>query len=716
MCGILFTGVAVYVVMQFSPSYQAETRIFFDGDRLNVVEMEEVLVNPGIGLEDQVQLVVSQSVLAGVVEDLRLMARPEFNAQLAEEVERGAEDNGVTSWATAKIDEWRAILADWRGADGDPLADTEEPGSSSAKMADAVGALRERLSVVAVSPSVLSIAVESPDPQLSAAIANAVAERFIDEQLEAKIEATRSATDWLSERTVELETRVREAEAKVEEARAELTREAGQGSRLTQAQLTSLNEALSAQQTRIPALEARYEGARAALERGDYESLSDFRDSERLRALRERRAELELQRRSLSDSVSENHPAMRALTSQAAEVDEAMREEAHRITESIGNELEAARSAANELTTSMRALESKSLEQARAELRVRQLEREAEASRILYESFLGRLQEAAEQQKLQSSDARIISRAEPPSSPTGGKKKVIVAGSGAAGGTLGISLAFLLEFLNTRFRDPRELEQATGYPVLGALPSLRRMGRHRNILEVIGTERGRLLNEAIRDLRTSILYTNIDKPPKVVVFTSAAPGDGKSTLSLLTSLASQEMEKRTILVECDLRRPSLMHSFRTNANSQGLISTLTGEIALDEAIFVDEKTGLHLLAIPKRESMSTFRNPADILSSQRFKTLIDELRSRYDFVAVDAPPVLAAPDARVISPLADALVFVVKWKTTPRAAVDESMKQLHRIKAPIIGLCMNAIDERKARRFANQHYGFYAGEYRHRYL
>jgi Mrp family chromosome partitioning ATPase len=159
-----------------------------------------------------------------------------------------------------------------------------------------------------------------------------------------------------------------------------------------------------------------------------------------------------------------------------------------------------------------------------------------------------------------------------------------------------------------------------------------------------------------------------------------------------------------------------MRSFRTNAKSQGLISTLTGEATLDDAIFVEEKTGLHLLAIPQRESMSTFRNPADILSSQRFKTLVDELRSRYDFVAVDAPPVLAAPDARVISPLADALVFVVRWKATPRAAVDESMKQLHRINAPIIGLCMNAIDERKARRFANQHYGFYPGEYRHGYL
>lgn len=702
--------------MQIQPSYQAETRIFFEGDRLNVVEMEEVLVNPGIGLEDQVQLVVSQSVLAGVVEDLRLMARPEFNARLAEELERGAEDDGVISWATAKLDEWRALLADWRAADGGPTPDADQSGPSSPAMSDAVGALREKLSVRAVSPSVLSIAVESPDPQLSAAIANAVAERFIDGQLEARVEAMRSATDWLSERTVELEARVRDAEAKVEEARAELTREAGQGTRLTQAQLTSLNEALSAQQTRIPALEARYEGARAVLERGDYESLSDFRDSARLRTLRERRAELALQRRSLSESVSETHPAMRALTTQTAEVDEAMREEAHRITASIGNELQAARSAASELTTSMRALESKSLEQARAELRVRQLEREAEANRILYESFLGRLQEAAEQQKLQSSDARIISRAEPPSSPTGGKKKIIVAGSGAAGGTLGILLAFLLEFLNTRFRDPRELEQATGYPVLGALPSLRRMGRHRNILEVIGTERGRLLNEAIRDLRTSILYTNIDKPPKVVVFTSAAPGDGKSTLSLLTSVANQEMGKRTILVECDLRRPSLMRSFRTNAKSQGLISTLTGEATLDDAIFVEEKTGLHLLAIPQRESMSTFRNPADILSSQRFKTLVDELRSRYDFVAVDAPPVLAAPDTRVISPLADALVFVVRWKTTPRAAVDESMKQLHRINAPIIGLCMNAIDERKARRFANQHYGFYPGEYRHGYL
>jgi len=720
-CVTVFCAISVYIALQMQPEYSAEARVFFEGDRINVFDAEERLVNTNLGLEDQVQLVVSQSVLAGVVEDLRLLEHPEFNPEVAAALAADDDRHWLVSYVQAAAVELRDSIEGYR-TPGVPAAseapDQAAPVDRSTQLSNVVRAVRGNLSVRPVSPSVLSIATVSSDAQLSAELANGIAERFIQAQLDAKIEATRTATDWLSARTAELETRVREAETKVQEAQAELSREAGQSARITGAQLDSLNAALSEQQARIPGLEARYGRARAVIENGDgnYASFSDFGASVRLNALRERKTALEAQQRALRNSVGGNHPAMQTIEEQLGEIEGTMREEAQRIAESIGNDLAAARAAAVDLAARMRELESKSLEQSRAELRVRQLEREADAARILYASFLSRLQEAAEQQKLQASDARIISRAEPPSSPTGSKKKLIVAGGGAAGGTLGVCLAFLFEILNTRYRHPQELEQTTGYPVLGTLPAVGKLRGRRNVLDVLPTRKGRLLTEAVRDLRTSILYSNVDRPPKVVMFTSAAPGDGKSTSSLLTALASQEMGRRTVIVECDLRRPCLRKLFKIAGKAPGLVAVLTGEATLTSAIHKDEKTGLNLLTVPARESAGTRHNPADILASQRFRTLIEELRGQYEFVVLDAPPVLAVTDARVIAQMADAMVCVVGWNKTPRAAVEETIKQIERVNAPLIGLCMNAINERKAKRFSSQHYGVYANDYRNRYV
>lgn len=721
LCAILATALAVLVVMQFRPDYASEARIFFEGERLNVVEMEDVLVNPNIGLEDQVQLVLSQNLLEAVVRELGLLESAEFNPEVAEfaATTDGEADAGDLAAWLAWAEEAAQDLLVVAGLAGEPIdeAVSDPEAAQSLLLAAAVRSLRESLSVRAISSRVLSIGIVTPDPQLSADIVNAVAERFILDQLSARLEATRSATDWLTARSAELEDRVQEAEASVEEARAELSREAGQSTKITQAQVASLNVALSDQQVLIPGLEARYERAREVLEGGgDYGSFSDFRESPRLGALRERRAELEAQQRSLADSVGENHPARRAVRTQIADVDAAMREEAQRITDALGNDLKAARTAADELAGRMRALESKALGQTRAELRVRQLEREAQASRILYETFLGRLQETAEQQKLQSSDARIISPAEPAIEPESHKKRLIVAGGGIGGLGLGLGLAFLLEIFSTRFRHPEELESATGLPVLGALPTIGRMGRRESILPRLGTRRGRLLTEAVRDMRTSILLSNLDRPPQVVMFTSAVPGDGKSASSLLTALASQEMGMRTVLVECDLRRPGLGRLFRKPADAPGILSVLTGQVPVEAAVFTDEKSGLGLLTMQPRDKMVQRLNPADILASQRFATLLDELRATYDFVVLDAPPLLAVTDARVIAPLADAMVFVVMWGRTPRAAVAAGIKLLERGKAPLIGLCMTAINEKQARRFSNQQYGFYPGEYRKRYM
>lgn len=737
---LITSGIAIAVVKQLEPRYLAETRIFFEGDRLNIVQMEEVLVDRNFGLEDQVQLVLSQSLLEGVVADLKLTERPEFNRFLsaAEDPEDAAivvdpasnpvQEDGLSveaaiQWGQIAL-QWGEKAVKWVRS----IIDGNEPKMSAAesvlepteiedrRVVSAIRQLQANLGVGSVSARVLAINYGSSDADLSAEVANAVAERFLLEQLSTKVEATRNATAWLTERTAELEERVRDAEALVAEANAQIARDAGQSIRITQSQTQSLNQALSEQQAKMPALEARYQSALEALEGGgDYGSFNEFRNSAAILALRERRSALRAQQRNLADTVSKNHPARIAIREQLEQADVALREEAQRIIDALGNELKATRAAAEEIAGRMRELESTALGQSRGELRVRQLEREAQASRILYETFLSRLQETAEQQKLQSPDARIITRAEPPAAPESRKRRLIVMGAAAAGIGLGLALAFLLELFNTTFRHPRELEEATGFPVLGALPALG-SGRGKTLFGKLHTRRGRNLKEAARDLRTSIMLSQIDRPPQVLMFTSAAPGDGKSSTSLVLAVTSQEMGKPTILVECDLRRPTLASLFRRDPGVPGLISALTGAAELDDAIFEDSKSGLHILAVQPEEQSATRLNPADILSSKRFSDLLSKLRERYELILLDAPPVLAVSDARVVSPLADAMIFVVKWNATRRTAVEEALRLLRRGKAPLLGLCMNSIDERKASRISNRQYGGHFGEYRKSYV
>ncbi|MBY8978066.1 polysaccharide biosynthesis tyrosine autokinase [Rhodobacteraceae bacterium NNCM2] len=728
---ILAAAIAIVYVKQLEPRYLAETRIFFEGDRLNIVQMEEVLVDRNFGLEDQVQLVVSQSLLERVVRDLNLTARPEFNplieAEIAEEEALAEEQpnfeilsvelpiNEATEWVESTVAEIRGMID---GEEPDPV--DEEAGLTpeeieQQRVVEAVRILLEGLNVGSVSARVLAITYVSPDPDLSAEIANAIAEHFLLEQLSAKAEATREATKWLTERSAELEERVREAEALVEEANAQIALDAGQSIEITQAQLQSLNVALSEQQAKMPGLEARYQSALEALNgEVDYGSFNEFRNSEAIGNLRDRKSALLEQQRNLNNSVRENHPARIALREQIEQVDKALREEAQRIVDALGNDLKAAKSAAAEIAAQMRALEETSLDQSRGELRVRQLEREAQASRILYETFLSRLQETAEQQKLQSPDARIITRAEPPPAPENRKRRLIVIGASAGGVGLGLALAFMLELFNTTFRHPRELEEATGYPVLGALPALG-TGRIKSLIAKLHSRRGWALREAARDLRTSIMLSRIDNPPKVLMFTSSVPGDGKSSTSMVLAEVSQEMGTSTILVECDLRRPTLGTLFPKDPKTPGLISVLTGDAELDDAIIVDTRSGLHVLAVQPEEQSAMRLNPANILTSDRFAKLLEKLRERYEFILLDAPPVLAVSDARVVSPLADAMIFVVKWNVTRRTAVDEALRLLQRGRAPLLGLCMNSIDVRKARRLSDKRYGGYFGEYRNHY-
>lgn len=220
--------------------------------------------------------------------------------------------------------------------------------------------------------------------------------------------------------------------------------------------------------------------------------------------------------------------------------------------------------------------------------------------------------------------------------------------------------------------------------------------------------------ESVRNLRTSLLYSNVDNPPKVVMFTSSVPREGKSTTSMLISLTSQQMGRSAIIVDCDLRKPTLSKVLNVKDNETGLLSVINQTATLEEAIYTEPDSGLHVLMTKATERNASI-NAADVLSSRRFKDLVAELSQKYDLVVLDTPPTLVVTDARIVSAMSDAVVFAVRWDKTPRSAVLEGIKELASVDAKVSGIVMTMVNEARAVKYAYDGYHYYKGKYRDYY-
>lgn len=717
ICACFAGAIAALIASQFKPTYTASAKLLFGQDKRNVVDIQEVIVRGDLareGLQNQVEILLSTELLGRVSDKLRLERVPEFNPAL---------DNGppglmdqVKSYLTVPPAA-REMLIDF-GVLSSPDVSEPDPDEIARRLRlSIIGSLRSGLKISPVSNSrVLRVSFTAGNARLAARVVNAVAEQYILGQLEAELEATRSATEWLSLRVQELQDRVVRDEEAVERMRSELTLDAGQGSEITRQQLNALNLTLAELRASVSALEASHNRVSDAIRNNrDFGSVTEFRQSLIIRDLRAQENELLEQEVSLRSSVRDDHPALARLADRLEQVRQNIRNEAMRVSDALANDLSAARAREEGLVADLKRLEGKALTQSRNELQLRQLEREAQASRLLYENFLARQKETAEQQGLQTPDARVLSPAEPPNYADAARRLTLVLVSTILGAGAGIGLVFLVESLNNTWRNPAELEGVTGKVILATIPRIGARMHRKQVLAYHMSKPNSSLAESFRNLRTSILFSNFDEPPKVVMFTSSIPREGKSTASALVALTSSQMGKSTILVDCDLRLPSLSKLLSVPDTVPGLIPLLEGRVGLEEAMYVDEKTGLHALTV-RSDDLNPSANAADILSSNRFRVLIEDLRSKYDMVILDTPPSLVVTDARIVSSVSDTVVYAVRWDSTPRGAVQQGLHEMNSVKAPVAGLVMTFLNEAKASKYTYDGYQYYKGRYKDYYV
>jgi capsular exopolysaccharide synthesis family protein len=702
-CALVAAGLALFAVSRMEPTYTAYARVLFNPPRADVIAMQDVMSRPdgfGEGLQNQIEVLRSSSLLTRVVREVGFERR----AAADETADAGP---GPVSQAGSWLDPRQWLSPELLGdlGLGSPPSSPPAPDDAERRwLAEMVGLINDGLRLRPIEDSrVLELSYTADDPELAARIVNTIAEQYIVVQTEAKLEAAQEATDWLRERIDQLRSRVQTAEESVETTRAALTQVYGQSSDVLRQQLNDLNDQLSSVRGLRSDLEARYSRVSSQLNTsGDLGAVADFRESQEIQELRQRDLELRNRETRLLASVAEGHPALQRVRDQMAEVREEIRAEAERVAAALRAEIEIVRDREASLSAQVASLETEIVDQSRLELQLRELEREAQAARAVYENFLARYNEMAQQIGIQQADARVLSPAEAPLHPDAAQKRSTIVAAGVGGSLLGLGLIFVLARLNNTFRGVRQLESGTMLPVIATLPLVRSRDR-RDVIHHFRAKPNSSLAEAVRKLRASIMLSS--EPAKVVMITSAVPVEGKTTTSMLLGLTTIATGHSAIIVDCDLRMPSLGAGDEADERAPGLLSLLEGKASLNEAIRVRQDTGLHVLTAHPHEFRAD-KNAADILMSDRFKRMLAKLRSVYDIVILDTPPTLAVTDARILAKTADAVLFAVRWGETPTGAVIEGLKELRSVDAPVVGTVMTLVDETKAAKYNQSGYNY----------
>lgn len=360
---------------------------------------------------------------------------------------------------------------------------------------------------------------------------------------------------------------------------------------------------------------------------------------------------------------------------------------------SAAADLSAGRQAARKdgLRRSLAEIEDQIRRQSRDLVKLRQLTREAEAARAIYAYFLGRLKETSVQQGIQQADSRILSRAALPDGPSSPRVRYVMALSAVIGLAAGMALVLFRELNNNTIRTARRLEEVTGCTAMGQIPRMP-AGRRRSVCEYLRSKPASAGAEALRNLRTSVMLSNIDTPPQVIMVTSSVPGEGKTTLSLALAQSFSGLGLRVLLIEGDLRRLVLGSRCRMTRTGAGLNSVLADRIPLQQAVAHVDLIGADVLFGER-----TSENVGDLLSSGNFPRMIAAARGHYDVILVDTPPVLVVPDAMSVAQSADALLLAVAWNRTDAGQVAEALRMLDAVNIRPTGAVLNRIDGRRMR-------------------
>ena len=655
----LISLLALLTIYQLVPRYTATNQLLIGINSAKVVDIEEVLsggMKGDTAVIGEMEVIKSRELAHKIIAHLHLDQYEEFNPK--------PKPPGFLDQFNPK--NW--IPETWKESLGTKALDTRtETEKQESQLNNLTNKFLSKVTVSQVKRSqVINIAVETQDPKLAAIIANEVADQYIVGQLQAKFDATKKATDWLNDQLGDLKQKLENSERAVENYRKNHNLvEVSKGTGVTQQQLSEINSQLISARAQRAEAEAKYQQVESITRNGqDIDSVAEVLNSGLISSLRGQEAEVQRKYSEMLVEYGARHPKMIQMQAELADIKAKIDTEVKKIAAGLRHSLDVARARENSLASSLQQMESKTAGNSQAEVELRALEREATANKVLFETFLGRFKETASTQGIEQADARVISFAEVPLSASFPNKNLMITVSILGALFFAIFLAFVLEILNPGIRSPEQVSQLFNLTTLGIVPKT--VNINIPVLQYLLEKPQSALAEALNTLRISLSLLNPDSDVKSVLISSALPSEGKSTLASLLSRHSAAAGKKVVLVDADLRRPTIAKMFDLDKKTLGLTDLLMNHtLTLTDVLVKDSATGLSLLT----RGHAAFLNPSDLFASQRMKALLEQLKQEFDLVIVDSAPIMAVPDSRILAGLVDKILFVVNWDTTPKKVV-----------------------------------------------
>ncbi len=674
---VMVTIVAI-TSFRTKPVYQAIARLEINGetpDLSNLREMFWTMPTDEEFLQTQVRILQSHELAMQTVRSLRLHERPEFAVRPP-------------------------------GKSNTPFTPREE--------VQTIGTFQAGLKVQWLRSSrLVDVAYEHTDATLAAAIANTLAENYIENNFRKKYESTMQAQEWMAGQLRELKQKMEQShEALVTYERNNQIFSLSEGQNVTIQKLGELSRELTLAESERMARESQVQLVKSRR----LDDLPAVAQNGLIQSLQQRMAQLRDQYVEMRTTFGPNYPKVAQLENQIAEAEANLEREKRQVANRLESEYQVA--------LKREQLLRKAMDEQKAEANVMNtklveynlLKREYETNQQLYESLLQRLKEASVSASLRSNNIHVVDRARPPLSPIRPRKELNIMLSAVVGLVLGCVLALFNEYLDSSVKTPEEVEQLVNVPALGIVPAMNSINGHRRralpgaAVKTSTTELATVaqphsvVSEAYRALRTSILLSTSKHPPQVILITSGQPREGKTTTALNLAITLAQRGDRVVLIDSDLRRPRVHRALHVS-NDAGLSSFLSGNLPIDNlAKAVPKVPNLFVIA-----AGPTPPNPAELLSSEPVSTLFSELRRQFDFVILDSPPTITVADSMILAAHADGVILVAHGGVTTRESLRHTRKLIGNTNARIIGVVLNNVDVRSAD--YRYYYSYYYGDY-----
>ncbi|MFH4480973.1 GumC family protein [Vibrio diabolicus] len=689
---LLFSLTCTWYIYSKASVYQATATLLIQEEQKSALSIEEVY---GVDttkkeyFQTQIAILKSNHIADKVIRELNLTQLTEFTRS-----------GGLNQ----KIDQIKSIpfVQDLLNVAPSP----KETAQFSESYYQALQAFRSKLDIEPVrNTQLVRIRFRSTDPKLATTIANAVGQAYIDANFEAKLVVTQNAATWLTNNSQKLEERLRNSEQALQEF---LLKEglidingideiyANELEELTRKLNVAVNKRIEAQ-TLIQLLRRKSSQSLDSLL-----SIDEFANQAQIRDLKLSEAQAAKNLSELAQRYGPKHDRMIQAKAQLAEIQSRTQQLIRDISFSKQQDLLAAKAQEDMLRAELDNKKSDFQSLGSQKARYEQLKREVESNKALYEAFLNREKETNATSDYKNVTARFTDKAIIPLFPVAPQRIKLVLIATFFGFAIACALVIILETMREVIRSTADVQEKLGVTCLGVIPMVKKRNLRKNGVSYTAylDDEEKLFSEACRSVRTSLLLRLTNTKQKILPFTSAIPEEGKTSTSINMAVSFSKMEK-VLIIDCDLRRPSIAKRFGIAEPSPGLTHILTMDTPIKDCVTHIKEANLDVLSaglIPP--------NPQELLASDRFKKLLEHFQNKYDRIIIDTPPLLSVSDALILGQYANGLITVIRSESTKSSLVNLALSKQIQHSVPSLGVLITQAKTKEGETLYVQKYAY----------